>query len=250
MADLMGYRAAFWVTSVLLLISGVAVHLFVNEGQLHPSELAGRNEGHLWDGLLLVVRSPVLRAVMAVQMLGRLASRVAAPMLPLFIQELGTAPNRLATESGLVEGSGALASAGGATYLGRRSDQIGHCKMLVLGLLGIAAFYVPQALVSGTLQLGLLQVVTGFLLAGVLAAINALLGNLVPEGRQVAVYGVHTTVNAVATAIGPSLGAAVAVWFGLRATFVVAAAFFLAAAGVALRLIPHSSYLPGSAKPV
>jgi DHA1 family multidrug resistance protein-like MFS transporter len=40
-----------------------------------------------------------------------------------------------------------------------------------------------------------------------------------PAGNQGVVYGLDTSVNAAARSIAPMLGAAVAVWFGLRGVF-------------------------------
>ena len=240
-ADALGYRAAFWITSICLALAGLAVHQFVQEGEESGSEsLAGNQDGHLWDGLLVVIRSQSLRVVFLVRMLARLGSRIITPMLPLFVQELLAGAGPLATITGTISGSGAFAAAAGATVLGRASDKIGHRKLLLICISGLAISYLPQAFVTTPLQLGILQICAGFLMAGVLASVAALLANRVPEGRQGAVYGINTMIVAGANAFAPMIGASVAIWWGLRSTFLVASVFFLLCGLATLWLLPSS----------
>ncbi len=252
LADTLGYRAAFWTTSGCLLLAGIAVHWTVREGESRPEEFAGRGDGHLWDGLLIVIRSGHLLVVFSIRMLARLGSNVIGPMLPLFVQQLVQGPARLATITGTISGMGAFAAAAGASFLGRLSDRLGHRRLLLICLLGLAVFYLPQSLVTSPIQLGVLQVVSSFLMAGVLASVSALLARLVPEGRQGAVYGVNTTIVAGANAVAPMLGASVAIWWGLRSIFVVASGLFVVGGLVAVRLLaaPDPQVLPDEGKRV
>ncbi len=234
-ADGLGYRAAFWVTSGCLFAAGLGVHWLVGEEFSRPEKLADQR---LWEGLLIVLQTPSLRALFLIRMVARLASRVVWPMIPLFIQEIVVGTDRLATVAGSVSGAATLASAVGAFLLGRASDRVGHRKLLILCSLGMALGYLPQSRVTSPLQLALLQMVVGFLMAGVLASIAASLAALVPEGRQGAVYGVNTTVVAGANSLAPLLGAGVAIAWGLRPVFLVAAGLFLLGGILALWLMP------------
>lgn len=239
-ADTLGYRAAFWITSFCLFLAGLAVHWFVSEKVSQSEQLVGREDGHLWDGLLVVLRSTSLWVIFLVRMMARLGGRVITPMLPLFIQELVVGSGRIATIAGAVSGSGALAAAAGASILGRASDKIGHRRVLLVCIFGIALCYLPQSLVTTPLQLGVLQVLAGFLMAGVLASVAALLARCVPEGRQGAMYGVNTTIVAGANALAPMIGASVAIWWGLRSIFLVATVLFALGGLFALWLLPVS----------
>jgi MFS family permease len=175
---------------------------------------------------LVVLASPALRVILAIRFLDRLGSRVVQPMLPLFIQEIAPQTLRMATVTGLIAGLSALASAIGSFVLGRASDRVGLRKMLVLSSTGMVLFYMLQVLAGNPWQLGILQFVAGFLMAGVLASVSALLATWVPEGRQGAVYGLSTTIVAGANALASMMGAGVAVWWGLRSIFAVAAVLF------------------------
>jgi MFS family permease len=120
--------------------------------------------------------------------------------------------------------------------------------MLLLSIFGLALFYVPQAWVHNPLQLGVLQMASGFLMAGVLASVAALLANLVPEGRHGAVYGVNTTIVAVANALAPTAGAGLAIWLGLSPLFYVAAGFFAVGGVMTWLFMPRPAEAPTAAK--
>lgn len=240
-ADHLGYRAAFWTTSGCLLLAGLAVHLLASEESGWREHPARRQAGRLRDGLLIVLHSPVLRGVFLIRTLNRLGTRVMQPMLPLFVQQLVLNSDRLATITGVVAGSGALGAAAGSVFLGRASDRLGHRKVLVVCTFGMGLLYLPLALVVTPLQLGAFQVAAGFMMGGALASIAALLATRVPEGRQGAVYGVNTTIVAGANALAPMLGASIAVWWGLRAIFVVAAGLFAVGGLFALWVMPSSA---------
>jgi DHA1 family multidrug resistance protein-like MFS transporter len=87
-------------------------------------------------------------------------------------------------------------------------------------------------------------------MAGVLASVAALLATRVPEGRQGAMYGVNTTIVAGANALAPMIGASVAIWWGLRSVFLVAAVLFVLAGLVTLWLLPAAEPMPEKVKSV
>jgi DHA1 family multidrug resistance protein-like MFS transporter len=89
--------------------------------------------------------------------------------------------------------------------------------------------YLLQATVNSIIPLILLQFGVGFALAGSISALTALLATLTPEEQTGSVFGVSTSVMAAANAVGPMMGASVAVAFGNRSTFLLASAVFMLA---------------------
>jgi DHA1 family multidrug resistance protein-like MFS transporter len=158
---------------------------------------------------------------------------------PLFIQSLMVDSARLNTFAGLVVGVSALTTTGSAVYLGRLGDRVGHRRIMLACTFLAALFYLPQSLVTSGWQLLGLQALVGVALGGVGPILSSLLATYTEPGEAGAAYGLDNSVNAGSRAVAPMLGAAVAVTFGLRATFVATGLLFLAATVIAMRLLPR-----------
>jgi DHA1 family multidrug resistance protein-like MFS transporter len=109
-------------------------------------------------------------------------------------------------------------------------DRVGYRRIVLTSSVVAAIFYALQAAVTNTAQLIILQLCVGAALSGTISSLTALLATLAPEGQQGAVYGVDTSVVSGANALGPMLGASLAIALGNRATFVLAAGVFALAA--------------------
>jgi DHA1 family multidrug resistance protein-like MFS transporter len=239
-ADTWGYRAAFWLTGILLFVAGLMVWRFVEEDFTPPARDTVKPGGDFWEGVRLVLNQRPLRSLFSIRFIARLAVRLIGPVLPLFVESLVPPTAPLATITGLISGVQAGASAIGALTLGRASDRIGYRRVLLACTVAGAVLYVPQFFVTTPWQLLILQGAVGLVMSGVLASISALLATLAPEGRQGAVYGVDASVVSTANAIGPMLGASIAAAIGLRAPFLLTAAALALAAGLVFVLVPRN----------
>ncbi|MFN2217016.1 MAG: MFS transporter [Anaerolineae bacterium] len=239
-ADTWGYRAAFWVTGVLLFVAGLTVWRFVEEDFQPPARDKDKSGGGFWAGVSLVIHQRPLVSLFSIRFIVRLGIRLIGPVLPLFVQTLVPPTARLATITGLISGVQAGTSAIGAVTLGRASDRIGYRRVLLACTVAAVILYVPQFFVTTVWQLLILQGAVGLVMSGVLASISALLATLAPEGRQGAVYGVDASVVSAANAVGPMLGASVAAAIGLRAPFLLTAGTLALAAGLVVALIPRN----------
>jgi DHA1 family multidrug resistance protein-like MFS transporter len=134
-------------------------------------------------------------------------------------------------------------SAGAATlsaiYLGKLGDRIGHQKVLIASTLISGLVYLPQAIVTSTWQLVLLQGLAGVALGGIIPSIAALLANFIASGHEGAVYGLDNSINAAGRSVAPLIGGLIAGWFGLRATFFSTGLVFLLTALVAFIWLPE-----------
>jgi DHA1 family multidrug resistance protein-like MFS transporter len=200
-----------------------------------PSGGPGPSSGEGFrQGLALVLRSRALLIMFATRVVMNFGLRIMGPMLPLFVQALMSAGERVASVTGLITGARAATGALGAIVMGRIGDRIGHRRVLMACALGAAVLYAPQFLVVTPTQLLILQATAGVTTGGIMASVSAMLAELAPEGRQGVVYGLDSSANSVARAIAPMAGAAIAAGLGLRYIFLCAAGVFaLAAFGVA-----------------
>ncbi len=228
-ADTMGIRTSFLITGACLFVSGLGTMFFVHEDFKRPEPKPDGVGSHWWDGVAMVLRSRDLLLVLGAHLLTRSATRVIGPVLPLFVAALLPESARVATMAGLVTGASAASSSVGSVALGRTGDRVGYRRVLLVSAVAASIIYLLQATVNNIIPLILLQFCVGFALAGSISALTAMLATLSPEGQTGSVFGVSTSVAAAANAIGPMMGASVAVAMGNRATFVLASAVFMLA---------------------
>ncbi|MGD9906371.1 MAG: MFS transporter [Vicinamibacterales bacterium] len=151
------------------------------------------------------------------------------PFLPLYIRELGvTDVADIALWTGLTLGATPAVTAISAPLWGRVGDRYGS-KVLVLRSLG--AFVVTKAamaFVTAAWQLFALRALLG-IFAGYGALTVSMAAESAPRERMAAAIGTVQVAQRLGPTIGPVVGGVLAPLVGLRATFLVAALFYLVA---------------------
>jgi len=231
-ADSIGYYAAFYLTSVLLLVAGVLVALGVQE-IFEPSEAGPGLAVSFTAEWRHILSSPGVVTTYSLRFMSQFGSVMLLPVAPLFVLELVGDSGRVNTFTGLVVGIASVSATLSALYLGRLGDQVGHRRVLIVSAVAAALFYFPQSLVTSAWQLLMLQALVGVCLGGIVPSISALLARYIQAGEEGAAYGLDNSITSVARGMGPLLGAGVAMWFGLRAAFVVTALIYLTAGSLA-----------------
>jgi DHA1 family multidrug resistance protein-like MFS transporter len=221
--DTWGFRICYMVSAVFLGAGAGVVTLWVRDGNAHANPKAGPS---LLQNMRLAVRCPGVLAMFGTGFLVACATRTFSPMLPLLVQALLPGQVRVASLAGLMEGVSMACIAVASFAAGRYGERLGYRRTLLSGVAVAAVCTLLHGLVSGPAPLLVLRAVDGLAMGGVLVSINALLASAAPEGQQGAVFGLQTSVESAADAIGPTLGAALAVAFGLRAPFFAAAFVF------------------------
>lgn len=244
LADLFGYTLPFVLTALLLVTGGLVVLVGVNEDfSAPPRQDRFRAAGIVsnWKGIL---RAPGVGAILLIRFQASLARVIIMPIAPLFVVSLianGADSNN--TYAGLVMAVSAATSTFGAVYLGHLGDRISHRKVLLYCAAAATALYIPQAFVGDVWQLLILQAATGIAAGGMVAAPSALLSRYTRKDTAGAVYGIDNSVMASSKAVAPMLGASVALWLGMRGTFLVSALVFAIIAMTALYILPADKIL-------
>jgi DHA1 family multidrug resistance protein-like MFS transporter len=236
-----GYSVVFYVTAALLLLAGITVLVGVKEEFVPPVDREKRGSQFLIRWRKILSMPGVIMAYL-MNFLSHLGRMMIVPILPLFVETLLSEAEKLNTFTGLVIGVSSATTTLSAVYLGRLGDRIGHRRVLVFSLIFSASMYLPQSAVNEGWQLLLLYALVGVGLGGIIPSIGALLANYTPQGEEGAVYGLDNSIRSGARSLAPMLGSAVAVWVGLRGTYVATAFIFLFAALFALWRLPK----PGS----
>ena len=231
-ADLFSRRATFFATSFLLLVAGIVIARFTEDSFTPPAKRKSIAASMLPDFRPLA-RSRALWSLMAVIAADQIAGSVVSPFLPLYIQKISTTAARVGTTTGVIIGLGAVASALAAIIVGRFSYRLGYRRVLIVCMTGAALFIIPQAFVTTPIQLLFLRVASCFFVGGNLPSVNALIAQRVESGKQGSIYGISSSISSGSNALGPVLGASIALAGGYGPVFLTTAGI-MALAGVAI----------------
>ncbi len=233
-ADLWGFRASFTVTAALLVLGGILITTMVHE----VKDDGVARDRSLTQGVRVALGSAAVLSVFSVSILLRIGLRTTAPVLALFAQMLDPTQTKTASIVGLVSSFHMAGTAVGALIAGRFGNRLGIRRLLLLGSAGCLVAYSAHAWCRNTTQLLVLYAMAGVTAGSMLTGLSTALANAAPEGRQGVVFGLDSSINSVANAIGPMIGAATAVSFGLRMPWIVSGGMF----GLALLVIGFRSF--------
>jgi DHA1 family multidrug resistance protein-like MFS transporter len=146
----------------------------------------------------------------------------------LFIQNMVGASPYLATFAGAafaVVGFGDLIA---SPFLGKRSDQIGYRRIVLICLIGAGAFTIPQAFVHNVWAFLALRFGVGLFLGGIIPTANAWIGRLFPAEKRGMVYGLSYSASFGGMFFGPLFGGFLAARLGFGSVFLVTGGLMLA----------------------
>jgi MFS family permease len=161
---------------------------------------------------------------------------VILPVFPQRLQALGLGPEMLA----LMEGAFGLGMFLFSTPMGTWSGRIGRKPILFLSLAGFIVTNLLLAFINVPLLFIPIRFVEGMLLAGLIPAAMAMVGDTIPLSKQGRWIGLLTTAQAVGFALGPGLGGLLAQSLGLSSPFLFSAGIALAASLLAIFLVPET----------
>ena len=220
------YRVPFYCTSAICLLTMVLAWAMVQEHFTPPRQ--GRRQRSMLSSLGLLTRSAGLLPLFFVLLLAQFGVRTVQPVVTLFVQQLVGNPANLATLAGIAFSVTGVADLIASPFLGKRSDQIGYRKVLLICLFGAAVMSLPQAFAHGYWTFVAERFGVGCFIGGILPTANALVGRMVPRAQRGTVYGMTASATFLGNSLGPLTGGGVAATLGLRWVFLVTAGLLLA----------------------
>ena len=227
LADLTdSYRIPFYCTSAVCFVAIGLVWLGVQEQFVRPAK--GSRKGSTWKSMTLLIGASGVLPLFFVLLMAQFSTRAVQPVVTLFVQELTGPRPDIATLGGLAFSVTGLAGMVAVPLLGRRSDQIGYRRVLLICLLGATLTSLPQGFAGSYWVFAAERFGVGLFIGGILPAANALIGRMVARSDRGLIYGMSASATFIGNSLGPLTGGAIAASFGLRWVFIVTAALLLA----------------------
>jgi MFS family permease len=243
-APLVGLRRSFLITACFYLVAMAMMVLFYREPRKRQAREAVRSLRSVFREL---IATPGFVLALAVIFTLQTVDRSFSPILPLLVDQLGIAADRIAIVSGLLFSLIAVCAAIGHRVAGGFMTRWPP-RVLVAGIsAAIAAALVAIVLVPSLWTLVAALIVASIGIGVAMTVAYSVAGALLPADAHVTGFGVMTTASLIGLAFAPVLAGVVGA-SGLLIVFVVDVVLLIALAfAVALRMrdkVPDKPKVP------
>jgi len=190
---------------------------------------------------ILLTGTAGLAPLLLVLLLAQFAVQAVQPVITIYVQQLLGPVPQLATLAGAAFSVTGLADVIASPFLGKRSDELGYRRVLLISLAGAALLTAPQALAHSYWAFVAERFGVGMFIGGILPTANALVGRLVSPANRGFVYGMTSSASFMGTSLGPLTGGGVAASLGIRYVFVVTALMLAANLAWVWLTVPRSA---------
>jgi MFS transporter, DHA1 family, multidrug resistance protein len=231
-SDTFGLRTNFILTGILLLIPAALLYFMVKEpgfgGSASKRDAATGPRG----SVLALLAMPGFAAGLGIMFLARFTDRALPPILPLYLIELNTPSAQLATITGFVVGSGAVAAACSSMLYGRWARPEKTRRLLLIALAGGAAFSAVLAMVSSWPEVVVVRILLGLLAGGTMSLAYTMGARLAPASQSGLTLSMLSSGGQLGGALSPMLAGLIS-QISLSVALLANAGAYLIALGLA-----------------
>jgi MFS transporter, DHA1 family, multidrug resistance protein len=226
LADLVGYRAIFFITATLCTAAA-----FIVMAQVREPERAGpaASTFTVLDNYRLMLTDRRLRIVALLFVVGQMSVLMIEPLFVLFVEGFTAESRYISTLAGGIVSISGVFMIISAPWWGKRNDRTGYRTNLAIALGVTGLCYAGHKVVTDLVQLGALRAFLGLARGGVLPALYALTSFYSPPDRRGGMMAIASSLTVLGNLLGPILGGAVAGAWGLTAVFFVNSALLIGA---------------------
>ncbi|RPI06703.1 MAG: MFS transporter [Ignavibacteriae bacterium] len=219
LADLFGYRPLFFIVAAFCALAGVVVVKYVRE--THEERIDSVSLHALIDNYRYALRSKHIRIALGIILLSQAAILMIQPIFSLYVDSFEINKEYLATISGAIFSTTGLAMVISAPWWGKRNDAKSYKKNLSIAIIGSAAAFAAQGMVTEAYHLIVLRSVQGLFLGGLLPTLYSYVTKNTSQERRGGIIGIASSFSVLAAMIGPPLGGLIAAEVGLRQNFFI-----------------------------
>jgi MFS transporter, DHA1 family, multidrug resistance protein len=222
-ADNWGFQAVFFTLGGMSLFAGLTT-FFVTE---HFQPKLHEERASIFANLRNLFYEPGLLSILVVLFLIQFAVAVLSPILPLFVHQLGTPDEILATTAGGIVAISGVSSALSAAATGRLPMRLHQRHILLAATLCAAVVIFMQSFVQTTQQLFWLRFINGLFLGTMLPTANTIVSLIIPPERRGSAFGLTHSASLMGNVLGPIIGGIIASLINIQAVFFITTAFYI-----------------------
>ena len=227
-ADTVGIRNDFIIVGILMGLAGVLATAFIHENYVPKPNIEKLSICKLKEQI------PEFSSIVALcvaSFIYAICIMSLQPVISVYIK--GIVPSNtenLAFIAGAVFSAMGIAQLMSSSPLGKLVDKIGPRKVLVVSLIYVGLFNIPQAYVTDVYQLALIRFLQGFGLGGMLPALNTYLSSKTPREFTGQVFSYNQSCLFFGYFLGAIGGSSLMALLGFTTLFWVSGGLFILSA--------------------
>jgi MFS family permease len=229
-----GIRNTFFLTGIINVASFLSILLLYSDQKVSkPLEASVTTDStaDFW-------RRPEYFTTVLILFFVNMADRTFGPIIPLFLEELGTPRSRLEMVSGVVISIAAFGEAFSAWLSGKLANRV-SLRRLISVRLGISILVlVPMVFVHTTRQFSFLRVALALLAGGTLTLALSAAHHVIPGERRGAGFSILSSTSMLGGAVGPIISGSLA-GISIRSIFIFNSVVYLLMMGFVHRNVKH-----------
>ena len=237
-AELAGYRPAFVISALCMVMSFVAVFFFFREYSTPPEGKASGFRGMLHALRPETAQIANLLPILVIMCLVMFSRSFDNSFVPLFVQQLHGGIDGASRITGALSGLCGLAGVVSGFLLGYLADHYPPGRLAVISATSTAVFMLSISFVWGLAALFLLRFATIFMSSGIDPAMQIWLAKKTDERSRGQMFGWASAMRCLGLGLAPLAGGPVVAHLGIRCIFVAGAVFFVLTAFL-VRLAMH-----------
>ncbi|WP_199257267.1 multidrug efflux MFS transporter [Pantoea sp. BAV 3049] len=226
LADWVGLRAVFLITSALLLTSFLITLFLIKETGYRPVKKEDKLSGKM------VFRSlshpGLIVSLFITTLVIQLCNGSISPILTLFVRQLEPDVQNIAFVSGVVAAIPGVSALFSAPRLGKLGDRIGAERILFTALILTILLFIAMSWAGSAFQLGVMRFLLGFADGAMMPAVQTLLLRYSSDQITGRIFGYNQSFMYLGNVVGPLIGSGVSAIGGFRWVFAATAVVVLA----------------------
>lgn len=225
LADWVGLRAVFLITSALLLTSFLITLFLIKEG----GQARVKKEDNLTGSMVFrsLGNPGVIISLFLTTLVIQLCNGSISPILTLFVRELEPNVQNIAFVSGVVAAIPGVSALMSAPKLGKLGDRIGAERILFAALILTFILFMAMSWAGSALELGALRFLLGFAEGAMMPAVQTLLLRYSSDRVTGRIFGYNQSFMYLGNVVGPLIGSGVSAIGGFRWVFAATAVVVL-----------------------
>lgn len=157
----------------------------------------------------------------------QVTSQSIEPFVTLYVKSLMSDASNLMFISGLIVSAVGASAMMSSSFLGKMGDKYGSHRLILIALIFSFVIYLPMAMVTSPLQLGILRFLLGFGTGALMPSVNSLLAKITPKEGVSRIFAYSQMCSNLGMVTGPLVGSMIAGSFGYRAAIVGTSLFVI-----------------------